>query len=65
MAWTSDEEKRIQTIENAIAQHGVAIGNLASKRQLNHLLTLVKKENAELKERIEALESQLKMLTNK
>jgi polyhydroxyalkanoate synthesis regulator phasin len=65
MAWTDAENRRVQEIEKAISEHGVALGNLASKRQLNHMLTLLTKENAELKARIDALESQLEMLTNK
>jgi hypothetical protein len=65
MAWTDAELRRVQEIEKAISEHGTALGNLASKRQLNHMLTLLKKENAELRSLVEDLQSQLDMLTNK
>jgi len=65
MAWTDAENRRVQEIEKAISEHGVALGNVGSKRQLHHILTLLQKENAELNTRIDALEAQLAMLTNK
>jgi polyhydroxyalkanoate synthesis regulator phasin len=65
MAWTDAENRRVQEIEKGLSKHGTALGNVASKRQLHHMLTLLQKENAELNARIDALESQLTMLTNK
>lgn len=65
MAWTDEENRRVQEIEKALSEQGKALRNVPSKRQLTHILTLLQRENAELKARIDALESQLAMLTNK
>lgn len=62
MAWTDEETRRIQRLENAIAEHTQAIRNLASKRQMNHTLSLVNSKIAQLETALENLQSQLDAL---
>jgi hypothetical protein len=62
MAFTVDEEQRIQRIEKALAEHTTAINNLASKRQLTHVNSLTEKNIRELRELIASLQSQLDTL---
>lgn len=62
MAWTDEETRRIQTLENAVADLRRAINNLAAKRQLNHVLALTTQEISDLETRIDDLESQLAAL---
>jgi hypothetical protein len=62
MALSSDEEKRVQAIESALATHTTAIKNLASKAQLTHILSLVQRDLDEIRDAITSLESQIKAL---
>lgn len=62
MSLSAAEEKRIQTIETALAQHTTAIKNLASKRQLNHILTLVTTQLEEIQTQLNSLQSQIDAL---
>lgn len=62
MALTADEEKRIQALENALAEHTTAIKNLAAKRQLSHSYALLDKKITELEEKLTSLQSQLNAL---
>lgn len=62
MALTVDEEKRIQTIETGLAEHTTAIQNLASKRQLSHVLSLIERQLTEIRTEIASLKSQINAL---
>lgn len=59
MALTSNEEKRIQSIERSLAEHATAIKNLAAKKQLAHLLSLVQKDIELLRIAVESLQTQI------
>lgn len=56
---SNDEELRIQRIEAALAQHAIAIENLASKRQLNHILALVQRSIEDMATDIASIQTQL------
>jgi uncharacterized protein YigA (DUF484 family) len=62
MALNDEEEKRIQRIELALGQHTTAIKNLASKRQLTHLLSLVERQLKEVRDDITSLKAQIETL---
>ncbi len=55
-------QDRLQKLELAQGQTNIALGNLASKRQLNHILTLFTNQITELQDRISNLESQIEVL---
>jgi hypothetical protein len=59
MALTSSEEKRVQAIEAALAQHATAIKNLAAKKQLAHLISLLQNDITLLRTAVESLQSQI------
>lgn len=62
MALNDSEEKRIQAIEQSLSNHAIAIANLASKRQLNHILALVTQQITEIQSSIASIQSQLEAL---
>lgn len=62
MTWATAEEKRIQTIESALAVHATAIKNLASKKQLTHILSLLENQITEIQATLTSLQSQLNAL---
>lgn len=64
MALTDSEEKRIQRIETKLAELALAVRNLAAKRQLSHLSTLLQRENEELRQAIDSLQAQLDAIKN-
>lgn len=55
----SNVENRLRNLETALAQHALAIQNLAAKRQLNHLVALMDKRLAALEATIAGLETQI------
>lgn len=59
MAWTDAEEKRVQRIEQTLAEHARAIQNLAAKRQLSHLSTLIQRDLEELRTQLSSLQAQM------
>lgn len=62
MSLTATEEARLRSIEAKLTEVIAALQNVGSKRQLTQLLAVLQKENADLKERIETLESQVALL---
>lgn len=62
MAWTSEEEKRIQAVENGLAKQATAFKNVASKKQLNQILALLTKEIEVLKSENASLKAQINSL---
>ena len=62
MSLTNAEEKRIQTVETALALHATAIKNLASKRQLNHVLALVERQVKAINDEISSIKTQIEAL---
>ncbi len=62
MSLTALEETRLQNIESSINKIQAALKNVSSKRQLTQLLAVLQKDNADLKARIEALESAVSVL---
>jgi uncharacterized protein YigA (DUF484 family) len=62
MALSDEDEKRVQRLEAALAQHTTAIKNLASKRQLNHVLALVERQLVEVRNDIISIKSQIEAL---
>jgi hypothetical protein len=59
---TQDEELRLQRIEAALAEHAIAIDNLAPKQQLSHILALVQRQIEEMRTDIASIKSQLKAI---
>lgn len=55
-------QERIRKIEVAIGQINLALGNLAPKRQLSHILTLLTKQITDLNTEISNIKSQLEVL---
>ena len=64
MALTDSEEKRIQRIEAGLADLAKAVNNLAAKRQLSHISTLLQKELDAQADVITSLQSQLDAIKN-
>lgn len=64
MAWSDEEERRIQAIENGLAKQAAALNGVASKKQLNQILALLTKEIDALKQEIQSLKAQINALTN-
>jgi hypothetical protein len=62
MALNSDEEKRFQVLESAVAEHTTAIKNLASKRQLSHILSLIERQLTEIRTDIASIKTQIAAL---
>jgi len=62
MALNSSEEKRIQRIEQSLSDHTTAIKNLASKKQLNHILALLQKQIEEIQTDITSIKTQIEAL---
>jgi uncharacterized protein YigA (DUF484 family) len=62
MALSESEEKRLQRMEAGLSQHSTAINNLASKRQLTHILSLVERQLKEIRDDIASLKSQIEAL---
>lgn len=62
MAFTDEEEKRVQRLENTVGQLTTAIKNLASKRQLNHILSLVERQIKEVRDDIASIKAQIEAL---
>jgi hypothetical protein len=62
MALSDSEEKRLQNIEAGLSNHARAIRNLAAKKQLTHVSTVLQKELNELRAQLESLQSQLDAL---
>ena len=59
MALTDAEEKRLQRIEQLLAKQALAIQNLAAKRQLSHLSTLIQRDLEELRTQMASLQTQI------
>ncbi len=55
-------QERIQRIEVAIGQINTALTNLAPKRQLNHILTLLTRQITELQAELTDVKAQLEVL---
>lgn len=64
MALTDSEEKRLQRIESEIGQLKLAVRNLAAKRQLNHITTLLQSDIKELRDALDSIQSQLDSIKN-
>lgn len=62
MALSDNDEQRVQRIETALGQHATAIKNLASKRQLTHILSLVERQLTEVRSDIASIKSQIEAL---
>ena len=62
MAFTAVEEARLKAIEDAIIGLQVAIGNLASKKQLSQLSVLKQKDVDDLQTRVTALEATVQII---
>lgn len=62
MAWTSNEEARIEQIEQLLNRMQTALNNLASKQQLKALSVLKEKDINDLITRVVALENQVALL---
>lgn len=62
MALTAVEEARLKAIEDAIIGIQVAIGNLASKKQLSQLSVLKQKDVDDLQTRVTALEATVQII---
>lgn len=54
--------ERIQRLEVAVGQINVAISNLAAKRQLNHILTLLTRQITDLQSELTDVKAQLEVL---
>lgn len=62
MALSVDEEKRLQRLELAVGKLNVAVKNLASKRQLNHILSLIQEQLADVRSEVASLKTQIEAL---
>ena len=62
MAWSDAEELRIETLEEIVNLLQTAVGNLASKQQMQQLLLIKQAEVDALTDRVAALESQLAII---
>jgi hypothetical protein len=62
MALNDSEEKRIQSIEQVLSKHSTAIRNLASKRQLNHILALLTQQLETIQTELASIQSQIEAL---
>jgi hypothetical protein len=65
VALTNEEQARLRKIEAALAEHTIAINNLAAKKQLSHVLALVQADLRKLNEQLTSIKAQLEVLKNK
>lgn len=62
MALSESDEKRVQRLETAVGQHSTAMKNLASKRQLTHVLSLVERQLKEIRDDVASIKTQIEAL---
>ena len=55
----TSEDKRLARIEQSIKELILAVSNLAAKKTVNHISTLLQKQIADLQTQIDDLQSQL------
>lgn len=62
MAWNSEEEKRIQLIEEKLNQIQLAMNSLVNRQTVVQLTNIRQREIIELQEKVASLETQVAAL---